>query len=170
MESLSKSKVAGVNIQWQIARLMARIVPDDTELSDEALELMEKLLRQQLRMVTQAAVENCIKDRRMRLQGSDVVHSMLSLGHTGEAALLEVFYSKILTFKKLQRNKFNYDGLVRVRGVPSDSVSVQEDRLRMTNTAIGGSTSSSSSSEGAAPRSASVTSAEPMLKRVKTEK
>jgi histone H3/H4 len=98
---------AGVDTEWQIARIVSRIVPDDTELTDQAVSLMRRLMEQHMRILVQTATEDAMHARSGKVLPSDVVGALKKIDHRRSHELMKNYSLKVSNSLKAQTVKKN---------------------------------------------------------------
>jgi len=114
---------AGVDTEWQIARIVSRIVPDDTELTDQAVGLMRRLMEQHMRILVQTATEDAMHARNGRVTPADVVGALRKLDHRRSHDLMKNYSIRVTNSLKAQTvkkcgGKFQMEAAVWGTAVP----------------------------------------------------
>ncbi|KAF8391070.1 hypothetical protein HHK36_023370 [Tetracentron sinense] len=63
-----------------ISKIMEKGVPSDAEIANDAKESVQKCVSQFIRFITSEAIGKCRRERRMTINGDDVLRAMATLG------------------------------------------------------------------------------------------
>ena len=121
------SSASGVNLDVQIAHIIARVTPDETEMTNDAVSLVRKLLEQHLRLLVSTATERAMHERRSRLHGSDAVNALASLGYWKTVDLLNSVNGAVCARAKFNRKKYSHE--ITTKGFTNTLINVREGGL-----------------------------------------
>ena len=116
MSSSNEILEAAINEEWQIARVMSRVLPSDTEMTDEALTLATRLMKEYAMTISQRAAQTCMTDRRNKISSHDILSSVTNCGYTRNRQYLDRLNSHIQQNIKETKSKRRLNSVVRIRG------------------------------------------------------
>ncbi|KAF5781146.1 putative transcription factor Hap3/NF-YB family [Helianthus annuus] len=73
---------------------MRRALPPTVEINDDTKELMQRCVSEFIGLITTEAVETCHQQKRVTLNGEDIIDAMESLGFEDYAPLLNIFKNR----------------------------------------------------------------------------
>jgi hypothetical protein len=83
-----KTTISNEKIEEQIAKVLAQVLPDDDEVSDEALRRLREQMEQFITQLSTASAQRCMQGRNRRIEASHVLDSLQVMGHKDIADIL----------------------------------------------------------------------------------